>query len=141
MIKQILILDDSPAARFDLKTKVNKIMSPENIHEAPNYEKAVEIMRYHPIDVALVDLSMPKKNGMDFIVDFIRTDHNLRNTPVIVTTSVDENSVLRKALMGRVQGYLTKPIQIDLLETTLNNIYLTNDHFESNQNSCYTGSI
>ena len=119
MIKSALILDDSPSARLDLKTKVDIIASPGELYEASNYEEAVQVMLQHSIDVVFVDLSMPKKNGMDFIVDFIHTQESLKDTPVIVTTSVDKNSVLRKALKGQVISLLTKPVNMDLLENAI----------------------
>jgi len=116
MIQSALILDDSPLARFDLKTKINIIASPITIYEAANYEKAQKIMLLHKVDVVLVDLSMPQKNGMDFIIDFIREEEELKDIPVIVTTGVNDNSILRKALEGLVLCCLKKPIKVDLLK-------------------------
>ena len=106
---QILILEDSPSAMMDLVSKIPKTFSQSNVHKTRNYAEAMKVIKTVDIHVALLDLSMPDRNGMDLIMD-LKADEKTRNLPIIVITSVDTNSVLLKALEGLILGYLIKPV-------------------------------
>lgn len=59
--------------------------------------------------IILLDLNMPKKDGREALAE-IKSDENLRRIPVIVlTTSKDEQDVLRTYDLG-VNSFITKPV-------------------------------
>lgn len=106
----VLIFDDSPSAVLDAQLKVNSVIPSAQIHRALNYDTAADILKNHNIDLALIDLSMPEKNGMDFISDFIQPHPEFSKTPIIVVTAVKSASILSAALDGAVSSYLVKPV-------------------------------
>jgi CheY-like chemotaxis protein len=59
--------------------------------------------------VILLDLNMPKKDGREALAE-IKADESLRRIPVVVlTTSKDEEDVLRTYDLG-VNSFITKPV-------------------------------
>jgi CheY-like chemotaxis protein len=59
--------------------------------------------------IILLDLNMPKKDGREALAE-IKSDESLRQIPVVVlTTSKDEEDVLRTYDLG-VNSFITKPV-------------------------------
>jgi CheY-like chemotaxis protein len=59
--------------------------------------------------IILLDLNMPKKDGREALAE-IKADESLRRIPVVVlTTSKDEEDVLRTYDLG-VNSFITKPV-------------------------------
>jgi CheY-like chemotaxis protein len=59
--------------------------------------------------IILLDLNMPKKDGREALVE-IKADQSLRRIPIVVlTTSKDEEDVLRTYDLG-VSSFITKPV-------------------------------
>jgi CheY-like chemotaxis protein len=59
--------------------------------------------------IILLDLNMPKKDGREALAE-IKADESLRRIPIVVlTTSKDEEDVLRTYDLG-VNSFITKPV-------------------------------
>jgi response regulator of citrate/malate metabolism len=117
----ILIFDDSPTAVLDLQLKVESIMPPgAQIKKALNFESAHRIISQENIDLAFIDLTMPDKNGMDFIADIIIPHPIYSQIPLVIVTAVEPESILSNALNGLVHRYLMKPVNILDIEEILN---------------------
>ncbi len=106
----VLIFDDSPSAVIDIQLKVQSILPHVQINRALNYDGAVNVLENHQVDLAFVDLSMPDKNGMDFISEIIQPNPAYNQIPIIVITAVKPDSLLSSALEGKVSCYLVKPV-------------------------------
>lgn len=64
--------------------------------------------------IILLDLNMPKKDGREALAE-IKADESLRQIPVVVlTTSNDEQDVLRSYDLG-VNSFITKPVTFSAL--------------------------
>lgn len=72
-------------------------------------EEALPMMRRQPPGVLLLDLSMPKVNGLDILAS-MREDAALRHVPVIVLTSSTDPHVKLKALALGAMDFLSKPV-------------------------------
>jgi diguanylate cyclase len=79
-------------------------------------ETAISTMRATPPSVLLLDLSMPKVDGME-ILDAMRADAVLCHIPVIVMTSTTDAQVKLQALSKGAMDFLQKPV--DPSELTL----------------------
>jgi CheY-like chemotaxis protein len=65
-------------------------------------------------DLILLDLNMPRKNGIEALEE-IKCDDRLKTIPIIVfTTSKAEEDILRSYNLG-VNSFITKPVSFDLL--------------------------
>lgn len=72
-------------------------------------EEALPMMRRAAPGVLLLDLSMPKVNGLDILAS-MREDAALRHVPVIVLTSSTDPHVKLKALALGAMDFLSKPV-------------------------------
>ena len=84
---------------------------------AENGIKALEILRSEKLDVpkpkiVLLDLNMPKMNGLEFL-EVIREDEELQRLSVIMMTTSNEESDKIKAYNFNVAGYIIKPLSMD----------------------------
>jgi CheY-like chemotaxis protein len=74
--------------------------------EGPYADPAVDAPRP---GIILLDLNMPKKDGREALTE-IKADESLRRIPIVVlTTSKDEEDVLRTYDLG-VNSFITKPV-------------------------------
>jgi CheY-like chemotaxis protein len=63
-------------------------------------------------DLILLDLNLPKKDGREVLQE-IKDDSGLRNIPVIVLTSSDDEGDVHRAYGLHANCYLTKPVDLD----------------------------
>lgn len=73
----------------------------------------------------LLDLNMPKMGGIEFLVE-LRSDAQLKPTPVVVMTTSNQDQDRVEAYNLNVAGYILKPITfINFVElmATLNNYW------------------
>lgn len=83
-------------------------------------EDAVELMRSKRPSLLLLDLSMPKVNGMQ-ILNIMRNDSVLRHVPVIVLTSTHDPEVKLQALSLGAMDFLSKPVDPSELALRIRN--------------------
>ena len=72
---------------------------------AENGEDALEQLRQHPADIALVDIMMPRMNGYDFIKALRATD----NIPVIIISARTQAADKIVGLDAGADGFIAKP--------------------------------
>jgi CheY-like chemotaxis protein len=59
--------------------------------------------------LVLLDLNMPRMNGIEFLRE-LRADERLRRTPVVILTTSDDEQDKQDAFGMNVAGYLLKPV-------------------------------
>lgn len=72
-------------------------------------------------DLILLDLNLPKKNGVE-VLDEIKADENLRRIPVIILTASSAEEDITRAYNHYVNCYLTKPIDLNQFITVVQQI-------------------
>ncbi|HEX4230264.1 MAG TPA: response regulator transcription factor [Bryobacteraceae bacterium] len=102
---RVLIADDHPVVCMGLLAIVNLQPDMTVVGQATNGLEAVELTRKHSPNVVLMDLRMPKMNGVDAIAT-IRAEKS--ETAVIVLTTYQGDEDIRKALAAGAQAYLLK---------------------------------
>ena len=83
-------------------------------------EEAIDLMRRKRPSLLLLDLSMPKVNGMQ-ILTIMRDDPVLRHVPVIVLTSTHDPQVKLQALSMGAMDFLSKPVDPSELALRIRN--------------------
>ncbi len=83
-------------------------------------EDAIELMRARRPSLLLLDLSMPKVNGMQ-ILTIMRDDAVLRHVPAIVLTSTHDPEVKLQALSLGAMDFLSKPVDPSELALRIRN--------------------
>ena len=108
----ILLIEDDMIEVMKLNRTISKLEYPHKIIEAKNGEEALSILykKDRLPDIILLDLNMPKLNGIEFL-SILKNDSDLRYIPtVILTTSNNRKDVLECYKIG-VAGYVIKPLK------------------------------
>ena len=114
--KKILVADDESVVR----TLIRKILKNDYIVlEAQNGQEAVDMARRHFPDVILLDMLMPKKDGLTACYE-IKADKTINTIPIILLTAADAmgNKSLAKEVWG-ANEYLSKPFNPGELLVTI----------------------
>ena len=105
MEKCILVVDDDA---MNLKRTKIILQRHYDILFAESGEEALEILRSEKIDMVLLDIAMPKMNGIETFKHMREEKYDI---PVVfLTASGDENDVLDALSLGAV-NYLIKPFK------------------------------
>lgn len=109
----ILLVEDDQIDVMNVKRAFEKSHITNPLFVAGNGLEALELLRGPKIPadrrIILLDLNMPKMNGIEFL-RALRADESLRPIPVVVlTTSNDERDKV-EAYQLNVAGYLLKPV-------------------------------
>lgn len=107
---RVLLADDHSVVRKGLRGFLELDDSFEIVGEAANGEEAVELAAQHKPDVVLMDILMPKMDGIA-ATEIIRRD--LPDTEVIALTSVLEDAAVVGAVRAGAIGYLLKDVEGD----------------------------
>lgn len=116
MTIEILIADDAPFIREIVK-QVFKDTDVKIIGEAADGEEIVKLAKEKKPQVILMDLVMPKKSGIEATKEIREL---LPTIKIIAFTTIDQHSMVLKALEAGCCDYVTKPFkQEDLVRSVL----------------------
>jgi CheY-like chemotaxis protein len=113
---RVLLVEDSEDNRLMMKRLVE--MSGYEVIEAVNGQEAVEIAQITVPDLILMDLSLPKVDGLA-ATRCIRRMPALKSVPIIVISAHDTADFHSEALASGCNEYVTKPIDFGQLELLL----------------------
>ena len=101
----ILIVDDHPIFRRGLHNIIELESNMKVVGEASDGESALEFLKNHNADVAILDLDMPKLNGLEFAQIV-----NKRKIPIeiIILTMHKEEQLFNRAMNLGVRGFISK---------------------------------
>src|ERR1051326_8843771 len=102
---RVLIADDHPVFRQGLRQVIEKDRSMKVVAEAEDGEAALDQMRAHQPEVAILDLDMPKLDG--FAVVRAAQAERLATAVVFLTMHKDED-LFNEALDLGAKGYVLK---------------------------------
>jgi DNA-binding NarL/FixJ family response regulator len=107
---KLLIAEDEPVARqamarlFDLETDIKVV------GEAENGEVAIDLARRLMPDVVLMDIRMPKLDG---IKATLRIKKEMPNTAIVILTIYDDDATVFDAIKAGAMGYILKDSPIE----------------------------
>ena len=93
-------------------------------------QAAIELtQQYHP-SLILMDIQMPGMDGLEAIIK-IRQNPQLVAIPIIALTALAMNGDRQKCLRAGANDYLTKPVKLKQLHTTIQQFLIPkNDHLD-----------
>jgi CheY-like chemotaxis protein len=112
----VLICDDEPALRELIRVS---LVGEYAFAEAANGVECIEIARETRPDVVVLDLMMPRRNGLEVLED-LRGDAELADTPVIVLTAQPETR--EEALRGGANLVMDKPFSPDQISNAVQEV-------------------
>ncbi|WP_281233149.1 response regulator [Flavobacterium gelatinilyticum] len=109
----ILLIEDDELDTISVERSLKKLEIKYVLHTAYNGLEALQMLRdtENPLvpDVILLDINMPRMNGIEFL-KIIRTDDALKDLKVfIMTTSSESNDRVTAEALG-ISGYIIKPL-------------------------------
>jgi CheY-like chemotaxis protein len=113
---RILLVEDSEDNRLMMKRLLE--LSGYDVTEAVNGEQAVEKAKRVSPDLILMDLSLPRVDGLA-ATRLIRAIPILRRVPIIVVSAHDTSDFHAEAMASGCNEYVTKPIDFGELDSLL----------------------
>jgi CheY-like chemotaxis protein len=110
--KKVLLVDDSRTSIFMEEMILRK--GPYEILVAADGREGVEKALAERPDLILMDMVMPRLNGLDAVRE-LRAKPETKNIPIIMVTTRGEGDNVEKGFESGVNDYVTKPIDGVLL--------------------------
>jgi two-component system response regulator EvgA len=101
----ILVVDDHPAFRLVVKTHLMQLLGVADVLEAENGQTAVEVARQSTPDLAILDLDIPRINGLEVIPRLKLAHASMR---VLVLSGQDPATFAPRAMRSGAQGFVGK---------------------------------
>ncbi|KMZ12733.1 Chemotaxis regulator-transmits chemoreceptor signals to flagelllar motor components CheY [Candidatus Burkholderia humilis] len=112
MIKNILAIDDSAAMRQILSATLTT--TGYEVTVASDGHEGLEWALAERFDLVLTDQHMPKKSGLDLIVE-LRANHAYKAMPILVLTTESGEPFKDATRAAGATGWIEKPLDPDLL--------------------------
>jgi AmiR/NasT family two-component response regulator len=110
---RIVVAEDEALIRLDL-TESLTALGYEIVAAVSDGEQAVNAVKEHRPDVAILDVKMPKQDGLSAAVEILEN----KMCAVIMLTAFSQLELIERANEAGVMAYLTKPYKaIDLVPT------------------------
>lgn len=102
---RVLIADDHTIVRHGLKQILTSDPQIDVCCEAQNGNEVVNYVRQGPVDVVVMDITMPGRNGLETLKDLKRFKPDL---PVIILSMHPQDQYAVRVLKAGASGYVTK---------------------------------
>lgn len=109
MKKSILIVEDEIRIRFLIRDYF--INENFNVYEAEDGEKGIEVFSNEKIDLIILDIMMPKMDG----ISFLKKIRSVSSVPVILLTAKSEEDDKLQGYEVGADDYMTKPFSPKVL--------------------------
>jgi NarL family two-component system response regulator LiaR len=109
---RVVVVDDHPMVRTGLTAILHTAVDIEKVGEAADGEEAVRVCSEVRPDVVLMDLQMPRMDGIAAIREL---RHHDPPPQVLVLTTFSDDHLVQEALHAGAIGYLLKDIKVEML--------------------------
>ena len=101
----ILVVDDHPAFRLVIRTHLLQLLGIQEVFEADNGQSAMEMARQLALDLTILDLDIPRINGLDILSRLKAAHPGMR---VLILSSHDAATFVSRAMRAGAQGFVSK---------------------------------
>lgn len=115
---RVLIVDDIEDNRDVLARRLRRL-GLGDVHQAADGLEALEKIRSEPFDLVLLDVMMPRMNGVDALAA-MRDEGFLHKTPVVMISAASEIETVVRCVELGAEDYLPKPFNPALLAARVN---------------------
>jgi two-component system, response regulator len=121
-VEVLLVEDNINDAELTIR-ELKKHKMANNLFQVKDGEEALEFIfatgKYagirnvdHPPKLILLDIQMPKVNGME-VLEKIKSDERTRSIPVVILTSSKEDPDIKKCYSLGANSYIVKPVSFE----------------------------
>jgi DNA-binding NarL/FixJ family response regulator len=115
----LVIADDHPVFRKGLAFILSSAFQNLELTECDNGSQAYAAIKNKKPEVAILDIDMPEKNGLD-VCKQLNEEKN--PTAIIILTMYKEEEVLKKALLYGAKGYIVKDNSANEIENCISKV-------------------
>ncbi|AOY59840.1 MULTISPECIES: response regulator [Desulfococcus] len=123
--KRIIIIDDHPLFREGLKTILGRSDRYDVVGEAGNADLGLKTVKEIKPDLAIVDISLPDRNGIELARDILKCSPDTRVLMVSMYSKID---YIVRSFQAGAAGYLAKESAADMLIKGIEHV-LNGDYF------------
>ncbi len=117
--RKILVAEDDEISLLVMKSILEKIGY--QVATASNGEQALKHLKEHVIDLVIMDVQMPVLDGIEATraIRSGKVGEKNKNVPIVTLTAYAMNGDGQKFMDAGIDGYLTKPVEVDQLSVML----------------------
>jgi len=112
MAINVAIIDDQNLVRSGIESLLSLSDKVTVVAQGDDGERAVDLAQQYQPDVFLMDIRMPRMNGIEAIKSLRKAGFE---TPVIILTTFDDHELVLQGLQAGAQGYLLKDVSLESL--------------------------
>lgn len=116
---KVLICDDDSLIRESLKLLLPLKADIEIVGVAEDGEEAINICTKENVDVALLDIRMPKVSGVEAVKKIVSKS----NTKCLILTTFDEEDYINEAIEYGAKGYILKSSTPEQIAQSITSVY------------------
>lgn len=125
---KILIADDHPLIAEGIKNTLLQNKNIDVVALAADGKRALEYLEKHSVDIALLDINMPKMDGIECAKKIIAEHSKVK---VVMLSMYQEASIIRNLIELGVKGYMLKTIPAEELLAAIEKISEGKEYFQS----------
>ena len=120
MTIKLLVIDDQTLVRKGICSLLELSDKVSVVAEGTDGGQAVSLAEQHQPDVILMDIRMPKVNGIDAIAALKLANIDI---PVIILTTFDDHDLVLKGVQAGAKGYLLKDVSLENLVAAIQSVH------------------
>ncbi|NVN19427.1 response regulator [Muricauda sp. HICW] len=119
----ILFIEDDAIETMKFQRTMSKLETKHSLIEAKNGEEALAYLESGKSlpDIILLDLNMPRMNGIEFL-GILKQHDKIKYLPTIVLTTSENRDDLLECYKIGIAGYVIKPLKYEDYETKLKTV-------------------
>lgn len=109
---RVCLVEDQNLVRQGIQTLLDMVADINVVAEASDGEEAIRVIPEVRPDIVLLDMYLPKKNGLDVLKELKQAQ---ALPPTLILTTFDDDNVLIGGLRAGAKGYLLKDVSLEQL--------------------------
>lgn len=126
--KKILLIDDEENFCFLVKQNLEET-NEYKVEYANDPDKGIKLAQKIAPDVILLDITMPKKTGLQ-VLEIIKQHPKTMAIPIIMLTALSDDDSKLKASYLYGDDYIVKPVPFDVLKAKIDEVLDRHDKFK-----------
>ncbi len=118
--KKVLLIDDEENFCFLVKQNLEETGEFE-VEYANDPDKGIKLAQKITPDVILLDITMPKKTGLQ-VLEILKQNSKTMAIPIIMLTALSDDKLKLKASYLYGDDYIVKPVSFDVLKSKIDEV-------------------
>jgi len=132
LVMKILYVEDEKLLRRAISHKIES--AGYDVFQAADGIEALQAMKENIPDLVLCDDIMPNMTGSELLIEIRNSHPELAEVPFVILSSNSDRSHVLKGFKNGADGYLTKPVDIELMLAKIESMTRLKYRFEKTRN-------